>query len=130
MRAFLTGKRGDEWRWDIGNFLTDQDIEFVDPAEDLCSSAASLFKQFKLLEGCDLLIAYFAGLRTHPLISVLEMEYASRLAKDVMVVGNLPQDRQWTRSFPYSLSFPDLEGLKAHLTTRFHSPGKHLRLIG
>ena len=114
MRVFLTGNRDLEWRWDIAAFLAKQQVDFFDPS-DYSPEFSSIFKQLKILEGCDLLIAYFAGLQTHPLMSMLEVSYASKLAKEVMVVDNIPREKSWVRFLPYSMSFPDLDGLKDYL---------------
>ena len=129
MRVFLTGNRDLEWKWDIADFLTKQHVDFFDPT-DYPSEFSSIFKQFKILEGCDLLIAYFAGLQTHPLISMLEISYASKLAKEVMVVDNVPQKKSWTHFLPYSMSFPDLDGLKDYLTEMLLFSETHPRLFG
>lgn len=115
MKVFLTGNHDLEWRWDIADFLTEKQIDFFDPI-DYPFEFSSIFKYLKILESCDLLIAYFVGLQTQHLMSMLEVSYASKLAKEVMVVDDVPRQNNWARFLPYSMSFSDLDGLKNYLT--------------
>lgn len=115
MKVFLTGNHDLEWRWDIADFLTEKQIDFFDPI-DYPFEFSSTFKYLKILESCDLLIAYFVGLQTQHLMSMLEVSYASKLAKEVMVVDDVPRQNNWARFLPYSMSFSDLDGLKNYLT--------------
>lgn len=128
-KVFLTGNREPDWRWDLSDFLTQHEIVVFDPA-DAFPDLSSIFKYLKVLESCDLLIAYFAGIERHPLASVLEMSYASKLAKDVVVVDDIPSQRSWLHFTPYSKSFSDLQGLKAYLTKMLATPPQRPRLVG
>lgn len=115
MRVFLTGSHDLDWRCEITDFLTRKQIDFFDPS-DYPPEFSSIFKQLKILEGCDLLIAYFAGIQTRHLRSMLEISYASKLVKEVMIVDDIPRIQSWVQIFPYSKSFPDLNGVKDYLT--------------
>jgi len=128
-KVFLTGNREPEWRWDLSDFLTQREVDVFDPAGAF-PDLASIFKYLKVLEGCDLLIAYFAGIERHPLASVLEMSYASKLAKDVVVVDDMPSKRSWRHFTPYSMSFSDLPDLKAYLAKMLAIHPQRPRLIG
>jgi IS5 family transposase len=110
-KVFLTGNREPEWRWDVSDFLIQREVTVFDPA-DTFPDASSIFKYLKVLESCDLLIAYLAGIEQHPLAAMLEMSYASKLAKDVVVVDDIPSQRSWLHFTPYSMSFSDLDNLK------------------
>ena len=76
---------------------------------------SSIFKQFKILEKCDLLIANFTGLRRRHLMSMLEISYASKLAKEVMIVDDIPCRKHWVSRLPYSKVFFTLDGVKEYL---------------
>lgn len=128
-KVFLTGNRDPEWRWDVADFLTQREIDVVDPSEAL-PDRDCVFTYLKMLESCDLLIVYLAGVDTHPLISVLEMGYASKLAKDVIIVDNVPYKKSWLHSVPYSQIFVNVQGLKAYLSKMLVTPPKHPRLFG
>jgi hypothetical protein len=129
MRVFLTGKRDLEWRWDLADFLTKRDIDFFDPTT-YPVEFLSIFKQFKILEGCDLIIACFAGLQTHPLLSILEISYASKLAKEVIIVDDVPEEHAWAGSLPHSKRFLDLDGLKGYLSKTYLTSITHPRFFG
>lgn len=130
MRVFLTGNRDFEWRDEIADFLTQTRIDFFDPVE--CPAEfSSAFRQLKILEGCDLLIAYFAGLPQRHLLPMLEISYASKLAKEVMIVDDIPRQRNWiSRLLPYSTVVSNLDGVKEHLAQMVFSPPSQPRLFG
>jgi hypothetical protein len=128
-KVFLTGNRDPEWRWDVADFLIQREIDVVDPGDALPDTECA-FKYLKVLESCDLLIAYLIDTHTHPLLSMLEMGYASKLAKDVVIVDNVPYQRSWLHSVPYSQIFANVQGLKAYLSKMLVTPPKHPRLFG
>ena len=128
-KVFLTGNRDPEWRWDVADFLTQREIDVIDPIDALPDRDA-VFKYLKILESCDLLIAYLVGVDTHPLGAVIEMGYASKLAKDVVIVDNVPYQRTWLHSVPYSQIFANVQGLKAYLSKMLVTPPKQPRLFG
>lgn len=129
MRVFLTGSYEMAWRDDLADFLMAQQIDVFDsmsyPVE-----MSSTFKYLKILEECDMLIANLSGVPRRRLISMLEMTYASALAKDIMVVDDICQAAQWTFALPYSMSFPTLDRLKGHLISTISSPRTQSRLLG
>lgn len=129
MRVFLTGSQDFEWRWQMSAFLTEKQIDFFDSA-DYPREFASLFEYFRILEGCDGVIACFAREEPQHLKTVLELGYASKLAKGIFVVDGTPHGQGWIHTLPYSMSFPDLDGLKAHFVKAFATPQKQARLIG
>lgn len=124
MRIFLTGSHEFEWRWTISDFLRERHIEFFDSA-DYSREFASIFKYFKILEGCDGVIACFSGRGSQHLETVLELSYASKLAKEIMVVDGAQRKKSWIHALPYSTSFPHLDGLKEHLLKATSSPEKY-----
>jgi hypothetical protein len=129
MRVFLTGSQNLEWRWSISGFLREKQIDFFDSA-DYPREFASIFKYFKILEGCDGVIACFSKKEPRHLQTVLEISYASKLAKEIMVVDEAQHKKSWIHVLPYSVSFPDLEGLKQHLIKATSSPKHHPQLFG
>ncbi len=129
MRIFLTGSQNLEWRWNIGDFLKERHIEFFDSANYLYEFA-SIFKYFKILEGCDGLIACFSRWEPQHLQTVLEISYASKLAKEIMIVDDAQRKKSWIHFLPYSMSFPSLEGLKEHLIKASLSSQKYPQLFG
>ncbi len=129
MRVFLTGNRDDQWRCEIADFLSSKQIDFFDPTH-YPSEFFSIFKQFRIIEGCDLLIAYFAGMQSRHLISMLEISYASKLGKNVMIIDDIPQKQCWVREFPCSLSFPNLKGVKDQLSKMLRAPNSQTRFFG
>ena len=129
MRIFLTGSQNLEWRGNISGFLREQQIDFFDAAV-YPKEFASLFKYFKILEECDGLIACFSKWEPQHLQTVLEISYASKLGKEILVVDHVHCRKSWVHVLPYSLNFSDLDGLKAHLVKAIASPQKPLRLLG
>jgi hypothetical protein len=129
MKVFLTGSQGLDWRWNIGGFLREQQIDFFDSAE-YPREFLSLFKYFKILEGCDGLIACFSKWEPQHLQTVLEISYASKLGKEILVVDHAYRRKSWVHTLPYSMNFPNLDGLKEHLVKTISSPQKQPRLLG
>jgi len=129
MRIFLTGSQDTEWRWNLEDFLRDSDIDYFDSAE-YPPEFSSVFKRLKILEGCDSLIAYFSRYEPQHLQTVLELSYASKLAKQIIVVDRLRRRQSWIHALPYALNFPTLDGLKEHLTRVISSPKKATLLWG
>ena len=127
MRAFLTGHNDALWRGEISDYLLERRIDVINPA-DAVSDSAFVFKQFKLLESCDLLIAYFTGVERRPLAAMLAIGYASKLAKEVMIVDDAPRPNRWRT--PYAHSFPNLHDLKNYLDIFLGAPRKQPRLVG
>ncbi len=123
MRIFLTGSHHFDWRWSISDFLRERHIEFFDAA-DYPRELASIFKYFKILEECDGVIAGFSTWEPQHLETVLELSYASKLAKEIMVVGGAQRQKSWIHALPYSTSFANLDGLKEHLLKTVSSPEK------
>lgn len=128
MRVFLTGSNEREWRWNISDFLHENAIDFFDAA-DYPQEFASIFKFLKILEGCDGVIACFSKWEPQHLQTVIELGYASKLAKEIMVVDRMRR-KTWIHALPYTRSFPHLDGLKEHLTQVATTPKKTPRLIG
>lgn len=130
MKAFLSGNHSQEWRWDIRDFLTQHRIEYFDPV-NFSPDRFSIVNDLKILESCDILIAYLAEWERQQLQTMLELSYASRLAKEVMVVTHIRRDiRYWTGMLPYSLTFSNLDGLKHHLIRANISANKQSRFLG
>lgn len=129
MRIFLTGSQEFEWRWKICDFLKKSDIDFFDAA-DYPREFASIFKYFRILEECDGVIACFSDWEPQHLETVLELSYASKLAKEIMVVDDLQRRKSWIHALPYSISFPDLDGLKDHLVKSQSFPRLQPRFFG
>ncbi len=129
MRAFLTGSEECEWRWNLADFLLKKQIDVVDPVTSL-PKHDSTFRQLKILEGCDLFIVNLCGIQRQHLLLILEMSYASKLAKEVMIVDNIPQRTFLTCRFPSSRSFVDLNGLKAYLNRMLLAIQAHPRMFG
>ena len=129
MRVFLAGSQNFEWRWNLSDFLKENQIDFFD-STDYPQEFSSIFKYFKILEGCDGIIACFSRWEPRHLETVLEISYASKLAKEIFVVDDTPRRPSWIHTLPYSMSFPDLEGLKEHLVKALTAPQKQLKLIG
>jgi hypothetical protein len=129
MRIFLTGSQDLEWRWRISDFLREKQIDFFNSA-DYPREFFSIFKYFKILEGCDGVIACFSRLEPQHLQTVLEISYASKLAKEIMVIDEAQRKKSWIHCLPYSVSFPNLDGLKEHLTKAVSSPKKYPQLFG
>lgn len=121
MRCFLTGSQEHEWRWNVGDFLTECDINYVDsldsPLEPL-----STFKRLKLLEGCDSVIACLPTDERHHLHTLLELSYACKLAKQILLIDRLRRRRSWIHALPYSLNFPSVDALKDHLARVIATP--------
>ena len=124
MRIFLTGSHDFDWRWSISDFLKQRHIEFFDSA-NYPRELASIFKYFRILEGCDGVIACFSRWEPQHLETVLELGYASKLGKEIMVVDGTQRKKSWIHSLPYSTSFPHLDGLKEHLLKAVSSPEKY-----
>ena len=59
MRVFLAGSQNFEWRWNLSDFLKENQIDFFD-STDYPQEFSSIFKYFKILEGCDGIIACFS----------------------------------------------------------------------
>jgi hypothetical protein len=129
MRIFLTGSSELEWRWNIGGFLREQCVEVFDAVE-YPREFASLFKYFKILEGCDGVIACFSGIEPQHLQTVLQISYASKLNKEILIVAQAHNRKSWIHTLPYSLNFSDLEDLKAHLSMMMAISPKEPRLFG
>lgn len=129
MKVFLSGKENQDWRGEISDFLMQQHIDCVDPL-NCPPQFSSIFKQFKILESCDLLIANFLGLQTRHLLSMLEISYASKLAKEVMIVDDVPHRKNWLNRQPYSKLFDNLDDAKHYLDTLFLSHQLQPRFFG
>ena len=129
MRVFLSGKEHRAWRGEISTFLTQQQIDCIDPM-NCPPQFSSIFKQFKILESCDLLIANFLGLQNRHLLSMLEISYASELAKEVMIVDDVPHRKDWLNRLPYSKLFDNLDDAKHYLDTLFISHQLQPRFFG
>ena len=127
MRAFLTGHDDAIWRGEISDYLLEHRIDVINPI-DAAPDSAFVFKQFKLLESCDLLIAYFAGENRRHLAAMLAISYASKLAKEVMIVDDAPRPNRWR--MPYAHSFPNLQYLKNYLDIFLGAQRKQPRLVG
>lgn len=121
MRIFLTGSQETEWRWNLEAFLQEYEIDFFDSAE-YAAEFSSVFKRLKILEGCDGVIACCPKDDRQHLQTVLELSYASKLVKQILVVDCLRRRKSWIHTLPYSLNFPNLDGLKEHLTKMMSSP--------
>lgn len=124
MRIFLTGSHDFDWRWSLSDFLKEWCIEFFD-ATDYPREGASIFTSFKILEGCDGVIAGLSVWEPQHLETVLELGYASKLAKEIMIVGGAQRQQSWIHTLPYSTCFANLDGLKKHLLKMVSSPEKH-----
>ena len=129
MRIFLTGSQESEWRWDLSDFFRERRIEFFDSFE-YSQEFSSVFKLLKILEGCDGVIACFSENERQHLQTVLELSYASKLAKEILVVDRMRCQQSWIHAMPYSLNFLTLDGLKAHLTKMMTTTQKSPRLLG
>lgn len=129
MKLFLTGCHDVEWRWNISSFLSESKIEFFDAAS-YPRKFVSVFKLLKVLESCDGVIACFFTWEPQHLQTVLELGYASKLAKEIMVVDRMRRRQSWIHTLPYSQSFPHLDGVKEHLTRSVAFPPKTPRLFG
>lgn len=127
MRAFLTGHNDAPWRGELSEYLLEHRIDVINPI-DAAPDSMFVFKQFKLLESCDLLIAYFSGVERRPLATMLAIGYASKLAKEVMIVDDVPRPNRWR--MPYAHSFPNLQYLKNYLDIFLGAPRKQPRLVG
>ncbi|PID58285.1 hypothetical protein CSB45_04250 [candidate division KSB3 bacterium] len=129
MRVFLSGKEHQDWRGEISDFLTQQHIDCIDPMS--CPPEfSSLFKQLKTLESCDLLIANFLGLHNRQLLSILEISYASKLAKEIIIVDDISLHKEWLERLPYSKLFVNLEEAKCYLDTFSISGRRQARFFG
>lgn len=128
MRVFLTGSYAYDWRGEMTAFLQENAIDFFD-AVKYPQEFSSVFKLFKILEGCDGIIACFSPEEPQHLATVLQLGYASKLAKEIMVVDRMRR-KTWIHDLPYAHSFPHLEGLKFHLAQLSSIPKKAPRLIG
>lgn len=129
MKVFLTGSHHIEWRWKIGSFLNDSKIEFFDAVE-YPGEFSSIFKLLKTLESCDGVIACFSQSEHQHLQTILELGYASKLAKEILVVDTMRRRKSWIHTLPYSRTFLTLDGLKEHLTKIISIPKKSPRLFG
>ena len=129
MRVFLTGSHDAEWRWNLSDFFQECQIEFFDSFE-YSREFSSIFKLFRILEGCDGVIACFSRNERQHLETALELSYASKLAKEILVVDHMGRRQSWIHSMPYSLNFSSLDGLKAYLTKMIAIPQKTPRLLG
>jgi hypothetical protein len=128
MRVFLTGNHQGDWRLEMGAFLQESAIDFFD-AVKYPHAFSSIFKLFRILEGCDGIIACLSSEEPQHLQTVLELGYASKLAKEIMVVDRMRR-KTWIHDLPYARSFPHLEGLKFHLAQLASIPKKSPRLVG
>ena len=129
MRCFLTGSLDAEWRWNLGDFLRKSEIEYFDSA-DYPAEHASIFKHFKILEGCDSVIACVPNHERRHLQTVLELSYASKLAKQILIIDCLRRRKSWIHALPYSLNFSTLDSLKEHLSRVISTPKKATLLWG
>ncbi len=129
MRCFLTGSLDAEWRWNLGDFLRKSDIEYFDSAE-YSTEHTSVFKRFKILEGCDSVIASVPNQERRHLQTVLELSYASKLAKQILIIDCLRRRKSWIHTLPYSLNFSTLENLKEHLIKVISTPKRTTLLWG
>ena len=120
MRIFLTGSHECDWRWEMSAFLEESAIDFFDAVE-YPQAFSSIFKLFKILEGCDGIIACLSSEEPQHLQTVLELGYASKLAKEIMVVDRMRR-KTWIHDLPYARSFPHLDGLKEHLIRMIETP--------
>jgi len=127
MRVFLTGHNDAPWQGEISEYLLDRRIDVINSMEAVPDSAF-VFKQLKILESCDLLIAYFSGVERRPLAAMLAIGYASKLAKEVMIVDDVPRPNRWR--IPYAHSFPNLHYLKNYLDIFLGAQRKQPRLVG
>jgi hypothetical protein len=121
MRIFLTGSQDAEWRWNLEGFFQEYEIDFFD-SNEYAPEFSSVFKRLKILEGCDGVIACCPKHDRRHLQTVLELSYASKLAKQILLVDSLRRRKSWIHTLPYSLNFPTLDGLKEHLTKMVSSP--------
>ena len=76
------------------------------------------------------IIAYFSEWEPRHLETVLELSYASKLAKEIMVVDDRQPRKSWVHALPYSTSFSNLEILKVHLTKNLLFPRTQPRIFG
>jgi hypothetical protein len=129
MRIFLTGSEENEWRWELSDFLREQDIAFFDSAEDT-SAFSSIFKRLKILESCDSVVAWLPRHERQHLQTALELSYASKLAKQIFLIDRLKRRKSWIHAMPYTLNFPTLDGLKDHLCKIISTPEKTPLLWG
>ena len=129
MKIFLTGSYDSEWRWNIADFFKERQIEFFDSIE-YPQEFVSIFKLLRTLESCDGIIACFSTWEPQHLQTILELGYASKLAKEIMVVDRMRRRQSWIHTLPYSRSFPHLDGLKEHLTRAIAFPQKSPKLFG
>jgi hypothetical protein len=130
MRIFLTGSHDFEWRWQISAFLGEHRIEVLNPT-DAESDPDAIFTHFRMLEGCDGLIVCFSQPeQRRRLHTVLEISYASKLTKDIMVVDSLQRSKSWIHALPYSRHFPDLDCLQDYLCKTMAATLTRPRLFG
>jgi hypothetical protein len=129
MRMFLTGSQYIEWRWNLSDFFQEHQIDVFDSVE-YPREYSSIFKYFRILEGCDGVIACFSKVEPQHLATVLEISYASKLGKEIMIVDEAQRKKSWIHYLPYSTSFSNIEGLKEYLTKAVASPKKYHQFFG
>ncbi len=129
MRCFLTGSQDAEWRWNLGDFLRESEIEFFDSI-DYPVEYASVFKRLKILEGYDSVIACIPNHERQHLQTALELSYACKLGKQILLIDCLRRRKSWLHTLPYSLNFPTLDGLKEHLSRVMSTPKRATLLWG
>ena len=121
MRCFLTGSQDAEWRWNLEDFLRESAIEYFDSIE-YPVEYASVFKRLKILEGCDNVIACLPGHERQHLQTALELSYASKLAKQILLIDCFRRRKSWIHALPYSLNFSTVDALKDHLSRVMTTP--------
>jgi len=129
MRVFLTGNHEQAWRTELGEFFAMYHIDVFD-STGCAAEFFPIFKQLKMLEGCDSLIANFSGMSQQRLMALLEVSYASKLAKEVMIIADIPRKLFWGSDSPYSKVFADVAGLKDYLTQTSLDRMLRPRLVG
>jgi nucleoside 2-deoxyribosyltransferase len=129
MRYFLTGSAEPEWRGDVSDFLQERQIEYVDSLA-YTAEYASVFKRLKILEGCDNVIACLPNDERQHLQTVLEVSYACKLAKPILIIDCLRRRKSWLHALPYSLNFSSVDALKTHLAKVMSTPKRATLLWG
>lgn len=118
-----------EWRWSLSDFLRECDIEYFDSVE-YPAEYASVFKRLKILEGCDSVIACVPNTERQHLQTALELGYACKLAKQILVIDCLRRRKSWLHTLPYSLNFSTMDALKEHLARVVSTPKRATLLWG
>jgi len=129
MKVFLAGTQQHVWREELGDFLTARQIKFFDPLA-CAPGVLSIFKCYRILETCDAVIACLANWEPQHLEMVLEVSYASLLAKEIMLVDDFHSRKSWPYALPYTTNFASLDRLKDYLTTLTETPQTSRRLFG